>query len=155
MNYNVKQLDEPIKCNIIRFSELPSLFFGKVLLDDKEVSVFDASEYCKSIGGKLDVYRFMGANKLYIDRLINSEGLDSSNLFFIQPNQKILISSEIVVVFLMSINPELFLYFEDMVLDLLNNGIAISDKKIMELVMDRVPDDALKQIIDSRNEQDK
>lgn len=152
MNYKVNQCDKPIECNTIRFSELPSLLFGKISLANKEVEVFDASEYCKSMGGKLDVYKFMQTNRIYIDRVVYNNNLDVNNLFFVLPNQKILILSEIVIVFLISINPEMFLYFIDMMLDLLGNGIVVSDKKIMELVMDRVPNDILKQIMDSRNE---
>lgn len=154
MYYKVNQLNEPVECDSIKYSELPSLLFGKLTFDNDEIGVFNASEYCKSLGGRLDVYKFMQSNKLYIDRLVNNEKVNPDKLFFIHSDKQILIASEIAIVFLMSINPELFLYFVDMILDLLSGGIAVSDRKIMELVMDRVPNDVLNQIINSRNEKD-
>lgn len=95
----------------------------------------------------------MQLNSRQINILVKDNKLDSNNLFFSSNTGVAYMVVEMSILFLSAVDTTLYTYFNEMIFDILYKGIAISDKKIMELVMDRVPNEALEKIIESRNEE--
>lgn len=154
MNFKVNLIEKDVECKTALFEEL-NLLYGKVTIGDRSFIVFDATKYCISIEIEFNIRQFMQLNARQLNIIAKDSGLDCNELFFISNNGSVYIIQEMSVLFLSSVDATLFAYFNEMIFDLLQKGVAISDKKIMELVMDRVPNETLEQIIESRNEKEK
>lgn len=152
MNYKINNVEKNIGCDTVLFDELQNLRYGKIKVGTRDVVVFNATLYCNSIGVKFDITRFSQSNKAQIDKLSIDGNINCNELFFISKDGICYMSQELAVLFLSVVDVSLYTYFNEMIFDLLYKGIAISDKRIMDLVVDRVPNEALEKIIESRNE---
>ena len=63
----------------------------------------------------------------------------------------ILMHKDLAILFLQFSNPDVFAYFNQMIWELMENGIAISDGLVATLAATRVPNEVLQEIIDTRN----
>lgn len=152
MNFKINNIEKDIECLTPVFEEL-NLLCGKITFDGKERVLFNATKYCDGMGASFNVRQFMQLNARQINILTKDSGIDCNNLFFSSNTGATYMAIEMSVLFLSSVDATLYTYFNEMIFDILYKGIAISDKKIMELVMDRVPNEALEKIIVSRNEE--
>lgn len=152
MNFKINNIEKDIECRTPVFEEL-NLLCGKTMIDGKEKVLINATKYCDSIGTTFNVCQFMQLNSRQINILVKDNKIDCNNLFFSSNTGVAYMAVEMSILFLSAVDATLYTYFNEMIFDMLYKGIAISDKKIMELVMDRVPNETLEKIIESRNEE--
>ena len=60
-------------------------------------------------------------------------------------------NKELAIIFLQFSNPDVYVYFNAMTWDVLENGFAISDGLIATLSAARIPNEILQEIIEQRN----
>ena len=78
-------------------------------------------------------------------------GLNVGELFFQNTDGHILINKDLAILFLQFANPDVCTYFNSMIWELLENGVAFSDGLVATLAATRVPNEVLQEIIDTRN----
>ena len=149
MDYTLNYLAKDIQCTGDALREsFESVKFGMV--DD--VEVFDATECCAlSEIEPVDYKVFSRVNKRYIETLIDAGMADRKELFYMNPNGHLLINSCLTIIYLAFIDKDIFLYFWSMLNEVVYNGIALSDSFLANLVMNRIPNHTLEEIIKIRN----
>jgi hypothetical protein len=149
MDYKLTALVKQIKCEKTEIADFPSMKFGNLANGQ---SVFDATRYYEENELEpIDYKIFSRVCKCFINALITRLELDAGELFFLNTDGHILIHKELAITFLQFSNPDIYAYFNSMIWDLLDNGVAISDGLIATLAATRVPNEVLQEIIDTRN----
>ena len=143
MDFKLNHLQNTVMCEEVGIPDLPALRFGH--LEDGTL-VFNASEYLKQNGKELDYREFSRAMRFWIEQMAKGYGISTANIFFANPDGSELYHETMVYIFLMYINPDMVSYFNDLIDDVMTNGIAFSDSFIMELASTRLPEEMLKTI---------
>lgn len=148
MDYKTTILREEIKTDENLLPEIAGLHFG-ILGEGK--AVFDYSAYIEENQlTPIDYKLFMRANKHFIETLAKSNDKKTSELFFQNTNGHILVSAELAFIFLMYVNPEMFLYFNSLLTDVITDGVAYSNGFVFSMAANRIPSDILSDIIKER-----
>lgn len=92
----------------------------------------------------------MRVNKHFIETLAKSNDKKTSELFFQNTNGHILVSAELVFIFLAFVNPEMFLYFNSLLTDVITDGVAYSNGFVYSMAANRIPSDVLSDLIKER-----
>lgn len=143
MDYKISRIAD-IKCDAEFLPDIPDLKFHDF---GSDTVVFNATQYCKSIGYEdFDWRTFSRINKRYIDALVDSSEV---TLFYQCDNGDILITQMLTFIFLMFVNKDITVYFNSLIADVMSVGVAFSDGFIYRLASARLPEESLRQIINS------
>lgn len=149
MDFKLTVLAKPIECDKIEIADFSTMKFGKLLNGQ---SVFDATRYFEENELEPIDYKVFGrVCKSFINALVMSLGLDASELFFQNTDGHILMSKDLAILFLQFSNPDVCTYFNQLLWDMLERGIAFSDGMVATLAATRIPNEILQEIIDQRN----
>ncbi len=149
MDYKANILDSQLECSEQALPDFPSLLFGQT---PDGVLVFDSTAfYFANKLEEIDYKIFQRINKRYIEGFINNSELKSTQLFYINRDQHILIHHELTFLFLAFADPNLAAYFNGIIGEIMSNGVAYSDSFILSMTSQRVPTSILQQIINDRN----
>ena len=149
MDYKITTLTNEVVCENVDIPGFPSMKFGNL---SNGLSVFDSTNYYAENELEPINYKTFGrVCRHYINTLVTKLELNLGELFFQNTDGHILINKELAVTFLQFANPDIYVYFNSMTWDLLENGFAISDSFVVALAAARVPDEVLKEIIETRN----
>ena len=117
----------------------------------EDKAVFDYTAYLETAELQpIDYKLFMRANKRFIEILAKSNNKKTSELFYQNTNGHILVAAELVFVFLAFVNPEMFLYFNSLLTDVVTDGVAYSHGFIYSMAAQRLPSEILGEIIKER-----
>ncbi len=147
MDYKLNILAKELKCEELGIPDIPTLKFGKL---ENEKIVFNATAHLKEIGREVDYRDFSRAMRFWIEQLAKGYGLPISELFYQNPNGDQLYSEILVHIFLMFLDPEIIIYYNDLVDDVMANGMAFSDSFVLELAKTRLTPDLIKVLNDNR-----
>lgn len=149
MDFKTNTLTKELEVNESLLPEITGLLFGSLR---EEQVVFDYTAYLEANQLEMIDYKtFMRTNKHYIENIIKMNGHKTSDLFYQNTNGHILVASELVFLFLAFVNPEMCMYFNNLIGDVLTSGVAYSDGFAYSMAADRVPTDVLQEIIKERN----
>ena len=146
MDYKINILQEAVSCNEIALQDIPQLKFG--IIDT--VIVFDATAYCEFIKARFDMKQFSRLQKSQIQIIASAQQVSIGNLFYQNKDGHALINKELVFLFLAYASPEMLAYFNQLVSDAITDGIALSDGYIASVINEKVPNEVLKNILDTR-----
>jgi len=149
MDYKTTYLKDDPKETEELFPELTGLKFSTV---SQGQVVFDATNYI-AVNKLEDVdYKiFSRSCKSMIKVLADHYNRPTSELFYVAPNNHVWISSELVFLYIAFCNPEMLLYFNNLVGDAISDGVAYSDGFAYSLAESRLPNDVLQEIIKQRS----
>lgn len=148
MDYKTNILSEPLATDQNLLPEINNLHFG-IMGEGK--AVFDYTAFFEENNIKpIDYKVFMRLNKHFIESLIKPSGEKTSNIFFQNTNGHILVTAELVFLFLAFADPDLCVYFNNIVTDAVSDGVAYSTGLIYSLAAERLPTENLQEIINSR-----
>ncbi len=151
MDYKINNIAREVRCEEVLIQDIQSLLFTEL----ENVVVFDATAFCRiNEFGEFDWRTFSRINKVYIEGLVNNTGLDRKKLFFSEKNGHVLVVQDLVFIFLAFIDPNLCVYFNNLIADAISNGVAFSDGFAVQLASQRIPTDVLKDIINKRNDKE-
>lgn len=151
MDYKTNVLQQEVEIDGIMFQELPDLHFGVI---NGQIAVFDFTEYIESNGiESMDYKKFMRLNKHYIETISKSYGKPTSMMFYQNTNGHILVAAELAFLFLAFVDPDMCLYFNSALAELMDNGISYSQSFIYKLAEERLPLDILKDIIKNKTDE--
>lgn len=136
MDFKLNHLQKTVMCEEVGIPDLPALRFGH--LEDGTL-VFNASEYLKQNGKELDYREFSRAMRFWIEQMAKGYGISTANIFFANPDGSELYHEILVYLFMMYLDPAIIMYFNNMIDDLMTNGMAFSDSFILELATTRLP----------------
>lgn len=148
MDYKTTILKEKLTTDETLLPEISDLHFG--FLGEKK-AVFDYTAYLEA--NKLpaiDHRVFMRANKHFIETLAKSANKKTSELFYQNTDGHILVDAELAFVFIAYVNPEMFLYFNSLLVDAITDGVAYSHGFIFSMAASRLPSEVLSEIIKER-----
>ncbi len=144
MDFKLNYLQKEVKCEEVGIADLPALKFG--YLEDGTL-VFNASEYLRQ-NGKDDDYRiFSRGMRFWIEQMSKGYGISTASMFFANPDGSQLYHEILVYLFLMYLDPSIVMYFNNLIDDVMTNGMAFSDSFILELATTRLPENILKPTI--------
>ena len=152
MDYKLNVIGKQIKCEEPLLQDIPALKFT----DIDDVLVFDATEYC--LVGELedfDYRAFSRMNKRYIEYIAGATGIDMKKMFFQEKGGHILVVQDLVFMFLAYVEQSLCSYFNNILADAMANGIAFTDGFAVQLAMQRIPSDVMREIINNRDDKGK
>ncbi len=148
MDYKTNILKEKITTDETLLPEVADLHFG-FLSDNK--AVFDYTAYLEANElPALDYRVFMRANKHFIETLAKSSNKKTSELFYQNTDGHILVDADLAFVFMAYVNPDMFLYFNGLLADVITDGVAYSHGFIFSMAANRLPSDVLSDIIKER-----
>jgi hypothetical protein len=136
MDYKLNRLAKELICDEVGISDVPALKFGH--LENKQL-VFNASEYLRTLERQDDYRTFSRAMRFWIESLAKGYGVSTAELFYANPNGDELYHEILTHIFLMYVDPAIMVYYNDLVDDVMTNGIAFSDSFVMELAQSRLP----------------
>lgn len=148
MDFKLNHLQKTVKCEEVGIPDLPDLKFGH--LEDGTL-VFNASEYLIKNNKENDYRTFSRAMRFWVEQMAKGYGISTASLFFANPDGTELYHETMTYLFLMYINPDMISYFNDLIDDVMTNGIAFSDSFIMELASTRLPDEMLRTMAQNGN----
>lgn len=149
MDYKTNILKNEVKNFSEVLHEASGLLFGEV---SDERPVFDYTAYFENNNlDFIDHKMFMRANRMYIETLAKSRGRNTSELFYQNTNGHILVGVELTFLFLAFANPEMLIYFNSLISDVVGTGAAYSDSFIYSAASERLPSEALLEIIQKRD----
>jgi len=147
MDYKLNRIPE-VKCEDNLLPDIPELKFHDL---GGDTVIFNATEYCKSLGqDDFDWRTFSRINKRYIDGLVKTIELDASTLFYQDSKGDILMSQGLTFIFLAFVDSDMLAYFNGAMADLMTVGLAFSDSFAYRLASSRLPNDSLREIINNR-----
>ena len=150
MNYKLNILQSKVDCNQQLIKDMPSIFFGN--LDDTTL-VFDSTMYYEVSGiDAIDHNAFARTNRRHIEKLAESLGMKLTELFYQNTDGHILIHENLVILFVMSVNLDAYMYLYQMMADLLYHGMAFGDTFITSMAMQRIPTDLLEEVVKNRKD---
>ncbi len=141
MDYKLNRFNKELKCEEIGIEDLPTLKFGR--LNDNFL-LFNATEYLKGIGMEMDYAEFSRPMRFWIDNMAKGYGVQTSELFYMNPNGDQLYHEILTHLFLAFLTPDILVYYNDLIDDVMTNGIAFSDSLILELARTRLTPDLIK-----------
>ncbi len=148
MDYKTIILQEEVKVKETLLPEITNLSFGFL---GEERAVFDYTAYIESNDlPPIDYKVFMRSNKRFIETLAKANKKRTSDLFYENRNGHILVAAELVFVFLAFVNPEMLLYFNSLLNEVITDGVAYSQGFVYSMAAQRIPSDALNDIIKER-----
>ena len=149
MDYKITPLVKQVECEKTEIADFPTLKFGNLLSGQ---SVFDATRYYEENELEpIDYKIFSRVCKPFINALITRLDLNVGELFFQNTDGHILISKDLAILFLQFANQDVCAYFNQIIWDALENGVAFSDGLVANLAATRIPNEVLQEIIDTRN----
>lgn len=149
MDFKLTVLAKPVECDKTEITDIPTLKFGNL---SNGQSVFDSTRYYEDNELEpIDYKVFCRICKCFINALVTRLDLNIGGLFFQNTDGHILMSKDLAILFLQFSNPDICTYFNQLVWDALETGIAFSDGMAATLAATRVPNDILQEIIDQRN----
>lgn len=151
MDYKVNVIQNQVEVKDPLIEDFPDLLFG-VIPDD--IPVFDATEYCEKgeYGEQFNVRVFMRTCKLFIEGFVVAGELETNKLFYQNTDGHALIHEQLTYLFLCYVNKAWLIYFNSLLSDVINNGVAYSDSFLLKQTMQRIPSDVLEKILESRKE---
>lgn len=148
MDYKINTLSKELDTKENMLPEIFGLHFG-IIGEDK--AVFDYTAYFEENELQYMDYKiFMRMNKHFIENLIKPSGKRTSELFYQNTNGHILVAAELVFLFLAFANPEMCLYFNNIITDAISDGVAYSNGFLYSMAAQRLPSDVLNEIIKER-----
>ena len=148
MDYKTTILPHEIKAEENLLPEIFGLHFG--FLGEKQ-TLFDYTAYMEENEiPPMDYKVFMRSAKYFIEVLAKHYQKKTSELFFQNGNGHILVASELVFIFLMYVNPEMLLYFNSLLSDVIADGVAYSNGFVYSMASNRLPSEVLNEIIKER-----
>lgn len=148
MDYKTNILSQTFDVKDVLLPELAGLYFGT--LDNKKV-VFDYTLYFEENKIKpIDYKVFMRYNKHYIETLIKPNNLKTSEIFYQNTDGHILVVAELVFLFVAFANPELLLYFNSLITEVITDGVTHSNGFLYSMALQRLPNEALQDIMKER-----
>lgn len=148
MDYKTTILKTGVEVKDTFLPDISGLYFG-ILSEDK--SVFDFTAYVEENKLQASDYKaFMRLNRHFIESLAQLSGKKTSEMFYQNTDGHILIISELVFLCLAFVNPELLGYFNALVSDAITDGVAYSSGFVYSMAANRLPSEALNDIIKER-----
>lgn len=148
MDYKTNILSKELETKENILPEILGLHFG---IMGEEKAVFDYTAYFEENELQhIDYKVFMRVNKHFIETLIAPSGKKTSELFYQNTNGHILVAAELVFLFLAFANPEMCLYFNNIITDAVSDGVAYSNGFLYSMAAQRLPSEALNEIIKER-----
>lgn len=148
MDYKTTTLIKELETTENLLPEIQGLYFGSI---GEDKVVFDYTTYFEENKLQYIDYKvFMRANKHFIESLIKASQKKTSELFYQNANGHILVAAELVFVFLAFANPEMCVYFNSLIADAISYGVAYSNGFLYSMAAQRLPSEALNEIINER-----
>lgn len=148
MDYKITKLNDQLECKEQLLADFPTLLFGSI---SNDVVVFDSTAFCYENNiEEVDYHIFQRVNRKYIDAFVKYAEISQSQLFYINKNGHTLMNKELAFLFMSFAMPELSVYFNGLLGDLIANGVAYSDGFVMAMCVNRIPIDILKQVVNER-----
>lgn len=148
MDYKTNVLTNELEVKDELLIEIEGLKFG--VLGENKV-VFDYTAYfLENNLNPIDYKTFLRYNKHYIETLIRPNGLKTSEIAYQNTDGHILIASELVFLFLAFADPNLLIYFNALLSDVIQNGIAHSNGFLFTMANQRLSTNILQDIIKER-----
>lgn len=152
MDYKTTYLKDNLKETEELFPELTGLEFSSV---SQGQVVFDATHYAETNDlENIDYKSFSRLCKGMIRTIAEHYSRKTSELFYITPDNHVWISSELVFLYIAFCNPEMLLYFNNLVGDVISDGVAYSDGFAYSLAENRLPNDVLQELMKQRSTND-
>ena len=153
MDYKITILSKQVEVKDVMVEDFQDLLFGVTPEGDM---VFDATEYCvRNEGlGTFNVRIFMRSCKPFIEKFINAEVVKPSNMFFQNADGHSLIVADFSFLFLSFVDNTLFMYFNDLITNIIHDGFAYSDSFLLQQTAQRIPSEVLERIINMRKEKE-
>ena len=151
MDYKINAIPNSIELKDPLIEDFSDLLFGTA---PDGTPVFDATEYCSRAESNLqfNVRTFMRTCKPFIEGFIAAGELEPSKLFYQNTDGHSLIHEQLTYLFLSFTNKVWLIYFNSLLSDVINSGVAYSDSFMLKQAMQRIPSDILERIIESRKE---
>ena len=151
MDYKTTSLTKAIKTEEQLVTEIPQLLFGST---EDGLPVFDATAFCEDVGIEgFNHKTFMRVCKPFIEGYVKNLKLNIAKLFYTNPDGHVLIAAELMNLFLSYADPRLLAYFDTILRDALENGVAYSLGFAIQSAAERVPTEILEDIIKQRNDE--
>lgn len=148
MDYKTTTLVKELKTKEVLLPEIQGLYFG-FMGEDK--AVFDYTTYFEENQIQyIDYKAFMRTNKHFIEPIIKASQKKTSELFYQNTNGHILVEAELAFIFLAFANPEMCVYFNSLITDVISSGVTYSNGFLYSMAVQRLPSEALNEIINER-----
>lgn len=148
MDYKTTTLKQELKTEDTLLPDISGLHFG-IIAEDK--AVFDYTAYLEENElQSIDYKVFMRMNKHFIETIVKATKKKTSELFYQNTNGHILVAAELAFIFLAFANPEIFLYFNSLLTDVISDGVAYSTGFLYSMATQRLPSEILSDIIKDR-----
>lgn len=153
MDFKTTYLKDNISNTEELFSELNELKYGMVGIDH---FAFDATHYMEANELPITDYKmFSRVLKSMIENILKEYGRQTSEIFYVTPDGHVWITSELTFLFLAFANPEMLIYFNNIIGDALTDGVAYTDGFVYSLALNRLPKEALSDIIKKQAENER
>jgi len=151
MDYKISVLPQAIELKDSLIEDFSDLLFGTT---PDGTPVFDATEYCNRIEteSQFNARVFMRNCKPFIEGFIKAGELDPSKMFYQNTDGHSLIHEQLVYLFLMFTSNVWLIYFNSLISDVINTGVAYSDSFLLKQAIQRIPSDVMEKIIETRKE---
>lgn len=145
-------LPKLVECQDILFPDIPSIVIADI---NGNKTIFDATAYCEGAGVDLPSYATFYTQCYKVIELICKENsINSSELFYQNKNDHLLIDVSLALVFAQYATPEMALYINNLAVSCFINGMVFSETFVARLASFQLPDATLQEIIASRHEQE-
>ena len=151
MDYKISVLPQTIELKDSLIEDFSDLLFGTT---PDGTPVFDATEYCNRVEteSQFNARVFMRNCKPFIEGFIKAGELDPSKMFYQNTDGHSLIHEQLVYLFLMFTSNVWLIYFNSLISDVINTGVAYSDSFLLKQAIQRIPSDVMEKIIETRKE---
>lgn len=148
MDYKANVLNDQLECKEQVLPDFPTLLFGTV---PNGPLVFDSTAFYEANGiEEIDYKVFQRLNRRYIEGFVNNSDMKVTDMFYMNRDSHILMHHELVFLFLAFAEPALAAYFNGLIGEIMENGIAYSDGFVLSMASQRIPTEILQQIIKDR-----
>lgn len=148
MDYKTTPLNKELETTDNLLPEISGLHFGAI---NEDLILFDYTAFFEENEMQpIDYKLFMRNEKRHIEWLAKQAGKRTSELFYKNTNGHILVSSELTYLFLAFASMDLYIYFNSLLHTALTTGVAYSTGFIYHQAADRLPTEALEEMIKSR-----
>lgn len=151
MDYKISVLPHAIELKDSLIEDFSDLLFGTT---HDGTPVFDATEYCNRVETEyqFNARVFMRNCKPFIEGFIKAGELDPSKMFYQNTDGHSLIHEQLVYLFLMFTSNVWLIYFNSLISDVINTGVAYSNSFLLKQAIQRIPSDVMEKIIETRKE---
>lgn len=148
MDYKTTILSKGIEIKDALLPELAGLYFGTI---SPNKTVFDYTAYFEENEIKpIDYKIFMRHNKHYIETLLKANEVPTSEIFYQNNNGHILVTAELAFLFVAFVNPDMLLYFNNLLTEVITDGFTHSNGFLYSMAYQRIPSEILQDIIKER-----